>query len=302
MLWLIVAISAYFILAFVNLTDKYLLKGSIPNPKVFTFYVGVLGISCLAIIPFVKFYIPGIEQIIFSLLAGTFFICALFWLYKALRLFEVSRVLPAIGGLVPLFTFGLIYIFSFGKGKLSFSEGIAFLLLVCGSVFINFKKEKLFNLKSLKISIIAAFLFSLSFILTKYVYLSQPFWNGFIWMRIGGFLTAIIFLLFMPEIKEEIFKRRVSFKKKTIGLFLSNQVAGTGAFILQNWAIALVPLAYVAIINALQGFQYAFLFIFTVFLSLKFPKILKEEISKKIIFQKIVAIFLIGTGLAVLIL
>jgi len=35
---------------------------------------------------------------------------------------------------------------------------------------------------------------------------------------------------------------------------------------------------------------------------LKFPKILKEEISKKIIFQKIVAIFLIGTGLAVLIL
>ena len=68
----------------------------------------------------------------------------------------------------------------------------------------------------------------------------------------------------------------------------------------QNWAIFLAPLAFLAIINALQGVQYVFLLIFAVLLSLKFPQILKEEISREIIFQKVVAILLIGGGLVIL--
>jgi len=70
--------------------------------------------------------------------------------------------------------------------------------------------------------------------------------------------------------------------------------------VLQNWAVALAPLIYLAFINALQGVQYVFLLIFTAFLSLKLPQILKEEISRKIISQKIIAILLIGGGLAIL--
>jgi len=75
---------------------------------------------------------------------------------------------------------------------------------------------------------------------------------------------------------------------------------GAGASILQNWAIFLAPLVYVAIINALQGINYAFLLVFIIFLSLKFPQILKEEISKKILLQKIIAILLISAGLFLL--
>jgi len=40
--------------------------------------------------------------------------------------------------------------------------------------------------------------------------------------------------------------------------------------------------------------------IFAVLLSLKFPKILKEEVSREILLQKIVAILLIGGGLTLL--
>jgi hypothetical protein len=101
-------------------------------------------------------------------------------------------------------------------------------------------------------------------------------------------------------VKEEIFKKKVSFKKKTLGIFVSNQALGGGANILQNWAIALAPLSYVAFVNALQGIQHVFLLIFAVFLSFKFPHILKEEFSGKILFQKIFAILLIGVGLALL--
>ncbi|MCX6759090.1 MAG: hypothetical protein NT012_00755 [Candidatus Nealsonbacteria bacterium] len=298
MSWLIITISFYFILAIVFLVDKYLLTSSIPNPKVYTFYVGALGILVLVFAPFVGFYIPTIPQIILAFSAGAIYIYALFWFYKSLQLFEASRVVPAIGGLTPLFTFALIYLFSRGREILSFLEIIAFIFLILGSVLINLKKEKLINIKSLKFSVLTAFLLSLSFVLIKYVYLVQPFWNGFIWRSVGGFLMAICFFVFFPEIKKEIFiKRREKFPKKTAIIFLTNQTAGAGAALLQNWAIFLVPLAYMPFINALQGVQYVFLLIFAIILSFKLPKILKEEISREIIFQKVAAILLIGAGL-----
>lgn len=298
--WLLITISFYFILAVVFLVDKYLLTASIQSAKVYTFYVGILGILALALIPFVDFSIPTPSQIILALLAGAAYIYALFWFYKALSFFEASRIVPATSSLVPVFTFLLVYIFSQGKELLPLSEISPFILLILGSFLMVAEKEKFINLKSLKISVICAFFLSLSFVLLKYVYLVQPFWSGLIWTKIGGFLMALLFLIFTREIKEQIFQKKVGFKKKTMGIFLLNQVSGAGAGVLQNWAIALAPLAYVAVINALQGVQYVFLLIFTVLLSLKFPQILKEEISSKIIFQKIIAILLIGAGLAVI--
>lgn len=300
MTWLIVAITAYFILAIVSLVDKYLLVGPIPNPKIYTFYVGILGVLVLFLVPFVGFSVPQPSQIILSLLAGAIFIYGLFWFYKALRDFEASRVVPAIGGILPLFTLGLVYIFSAGKETLGYFKFFAFILLILGSILITYERSKKISFQSLRISAIAAFFLALSFVLTKYVYLAQPFWSGFIWIRIGGFLMAIFSFLLFKEIREEIFKKKVSFKKRTIGIFLSNQAMGAGAGILQNWAIFLAPLVYVAIINALQGIQYVFLLIFATLISLKFPKILKEEISRKLLLQKIIAILLIGGGLVLL--
>jgi drug/metabolite transporter (DMT)-like permease len=303
MLWLIVAISAYLILAIVFLVDKYLLVGPIPNPKVYTFYIGSLGIFVLILAPFVGFYIPEPSQVILSLLAGALFIYGIFWLNYALRLFEASRVIPAIGGILPIFSFLLIYIFSGGKEIFTIWEFLAFILLVFGSVLIVYEKAKISS-KSLRISTLAAFFLALSFVLAKYVYMTQPFWSGYIWIRIGGFLMAMSFL-FTPEVRRELGRTKINFPKKTAAIFLSNQAAGASANILQNWAVALAPLVCVPFINALQGIQYAFLLVFTVLLSLTQPLWakragLKEEISRKIIFQKIIAILIIGGGLALL--
>jgi len=134
--------------------------------------------------------------------------------------------------------------------------------------------------------------FALCFVLTKYVYLMLPFWTGFIWIRISAFLIALFFILF-KEVRKEIFSKKSSFSKKTSAFFLFNQGMGAGAFILQNWAIALAGLAYLSIISALQGVQYVFLFILTML-------ILKEGLSKKVILHKFFAIILIGIGLAFL--
>lgn len=299
MSWLLIAILAYLIFALVFLVDKYLLVGPIQNPKIYTFYAGIFRPLVLLLIPFIDFHIPNVPQIVLSFLAGGSFILALFWFYKGLQLFETSRIVPAIGGILPIFSFLLVHIFSQGKEILTPKEFFVFALLVLGSFLITYEKAKKISLGSLKISTIAAFFFALSFVFSKYVYLAQPFLSGFIWIALGGALTSLFFL-FAKEVREGFFKRVIPMQRKTAIIFFSNQILGAGANILQNFAIALAPLVYVSVINALGGTQYAFLLLFTVFLSLKFPKVLKEEISREIIFQKIIAILLIGGGLALL--
>lgn len=285
-LWLIIIILAYFLFALVSLADKYILIGP-PQAKTYAFYVGILGALVLLLIPFVGFSVPGLLEILFCLLAGALFIFSLLGLYQGLEHFEASRVIPAIGGFLPVFTLILTYFFSGELGKIS-----AFIPLVLGSVLISIEPGQKVSFGSLKISVITAFLFSLTFVLSKYVYTMQPFWNGFIWIRIGAFVTALFFI-FTKEIRKEILKKQFLFDKKTRTIFLTNQAVGGGAFVLQNWAISLAPLVYLSVINALQGIQYVFLFL----LALLF---LKEGLSKKIIAQKFFAILLIGIGLVIL--
>lgn len=193
-----------------------------------------------------------------------------------------------------------MYIFLGGEITLSSVEVISFLSLVLGSILIVIEKAKNIFGKSFIFSIGAAFYFAIYFVLAKFVYDSISFINGFVWIRLGTFLAALFFLFFR-EVRKNIFAlkpKELNFK--TTGIFIGNQIMGSLGAILQNWAVALAPLVFVAFVNSLQGVQYVFLLIFTIIFSFKFPKILKEEVSRKIIFQKIIAILLIGGGLVLL--
>lgn len=291
MSWLIVIILSYFLFAVVSLVDRYLLIGP-PNPKIYTFYVGVLGILALLLVPFVGFSVPGVYEIIFCLLVGAVYVFALFFLFSGLEQFEASRIIPGIGGFLPIFTLLLIYFFSEGRTVLNPLEILAFFFLVLGSVTISWQSSTKISFKSLGFSALIGLFLSLNFVLAKYVYLILPFWTGFIWIRVGTFLTSIFFL-FTKQVRKELFSGVSAFSKKTGAFFLFNQAIGASAFILQNWAIALAGLVYLSVINALQGIQYVFLF----FLTLLF---LKEGLSKKVILQKITAILFIGIGLIIL--
>lgn len=303
MLWLVVTILAYFILALAFLVDKYLLVSSIPNPKVYVFYAGALGGLALFLIPFVGFSVPLPNQIILSLLAGAFFLIGIYWFYKTLQKHEASRVIPAIGGMTPIFSFLAVFISSQGKETLSSFDFLALIFLVVGTVLITFENGKGITLKSLSGSFVSAFFLSISFVLIKHVYLVMAFWPGFIWTKIGSFLAAICFFIFFSEVRREVLSgKKESVPRKTSVIFLSNQAMGGLANVMQNWALFLAPLAFVSVINALQGVQYVFLLCLIIFISFFFPALakkggLKEYMSKPVLFQKVAAIILIGIGL-----
>jgi drug/metabolite transporter (DMT)-like permease len=302
MLWLILTIFAYLLLAISALADEALLTGKLLKPKVFAFYVGILSILFVVLIPF-GFLVPDIEIIALALLSGFLFIFALLSLYESLRLFEVSRVIPAIGGIMPIFTLGLTFLFIENSIQ-SFNLKIilSFLLLLLGSILITYSNKKAFFSKSFFLSILTAFLFSLSFFTAKLVYLELDFLPAFIWIKFGSFLTGL-FLLSSKEVRKEILKKRKKSlvkRKKTALIFFIGQSLGGLALILQNIAIYLVPPLFLAFVNALEGIRYVFLLILVWIFYSKMPNFLEERPTKAKIIQKVFSIFLIIIGILLL--
>ncbi|MAF20446.1 MAG: hypothetical protein CMI55_02065 [Parcubacteria group bacterium] len=299
--WLLIAISAHFLFALVFIIDKFLLSHTRVRPRALAFYVGILGGAALLLIPF-GFVIPSVSQIIISLITGILFIFAILCFYKSVQFGEVSRIAPIIGGAISLFTLVLTYFFL--EERLAVSQLIAFFLLVSGGVIMIWPRKKsclkggkVPLIKRLPLAILAALFFAGSYVLTKFVFMEQPFISGFVWIRMGGILGAVL-LIFWPGGRQEIFKVSKSIKAKTGGLVIFSKSLSAGAFILLNYAIYL---GSVALVNALQGIQYVFLLVIALFLSRKFPQIIKEQISDTIIIQKIIAILLIGLGLGFLV-
>jgi len=304
MSWAFVAIVAYFINAVNSVIDKLLLDKNIPNPIAYTFYVGLFSIFVLVFAPFSLVW-PGFGQLMLSFLVGAVFLFALLAFFIALSKDEVSRIAPIVGAFTPIFVFILSFLF-LGE-RLFWHQITAFIFLFAGGILILARRKehhlhnnsafKKYSLQKIEISLLAAFLFALFYVLTKFVFLGQPFVSTFVWTRVGSFLTA--FLLILPK----GFRRAVFHTTKNVGvrgggLFIFNKfLAGIG-FILLNYAISL---GSVTLVNALQGIQYvSILFLAGIIVRIS-PGAIKEEVHHwKCFLQKITAVFLIGIGLVIL--
>jgi drug/metabolite transporter (DMT)-like permease len=297
MLWLLIIILAYFFLAVSSFGDKLYLKGK-EKPKNYVFYVGLLSGLIVLIVPFIDFAFPSLNILLWAFLEGIVYIAALYALYYALDKFEVSIIIPALGGIQPIFIFLLSIVF-FQIKEISIKSIIALIILIIGTFLISLDKGRK-NLKSkeLLFAIIPGFLFALDFILTKQVFNTQPFLQGLVFMRLFSFMAVLVFL-FDKKFRESIFKKKAASKKM---IFLGAQASGAIGILLQSYAISLVPILYLATLNALKGIQYVFLLILTFIISTFYSKVLKESFNKKSLITKIISIIFIVLGIALLVL
>ena len=319
MTWITLSVVSYLLLALVNLGDKFVIDKILGDSRVYAFMVAILGSILIIIAPwFLKW--PGLFLFLINILAGAFFIFALWTMYEALKKGEASRVVVVVGSIVPVFT--LIFSLILFKERFSLSQWLGIFFLLAGmlqmSLIVSRRKKwstftkrtwSVFSGKYKKrwilLSIASAWFYAIFFISSKYAYSQQEFLSAFIWTRLGGLSLALIFLI-DPSSRKAIlksFKTKKKFKnplklkkekKPQKFLVVLNQALGALAAFLQNYAIYLGP---VAIINALQGVQYAFLLLLGIFFSIFFPKILKEDISRAVLIRKGRAILLVGIGL-----
>lgn len=320
-MWLALAISSYFINAGIYVADKFLLSKKIHSSITYAFFVGIWSIFNIALLVFDP-WLPGLRELLVDLLAGILFLVTLIFWYKALHQSEATRVVPIVGALIPIFSFLFSYIFL--GYSLTERQLLSFIILIIGGILISVKYTRFWMLKEvwrkfrsifgdilgpiharyrptrrlIINSVTSALFFALYYVLIKYIYLHQPFIGGFVWSRLGTFI-GVMFLLFVPDWRRLIIKHQKGVKTpKNLIFFLSIRILAALAFIMLNWAISLGD---VALVNSLQGVQYVFLMLLVLFLSTKFPKILKEELGGGVLLQKIIGVVLISLGLYMLI-
>lgn len=299
--WITAVIIGQFLNALSFVLDKVLLTKSIKNAYAFTFYIGLLGLLIVIAIPFVDFQVPEMSLLLIDLIAGAAFSLALLFFFFALQGAETSRVVPFIGGGIPVFT--LVFELLFLDFQLNSTQLLAFAVLVFGTVIIALDDKKdggkteshsHLSMKMIWVcAVLAALSFAISFGTTKIAFNTQPFFSAFIWSRIGAFALPAVFL-FSKNLRSEIVKAARIFREKSGLLYLGAQGFGAAGFVFVNYAISL---ASVSLVNAMQGVQYAFLLIMAVIGTLKYPNLLKESMSKRGLVMKIIATVIIGIGL-----
>ena len=298
LLWLPVVILSYLFFGLASFGDKLVLSHS-QSPKLYTFYVGCLGLLSVCLIPFVGFYLPDQASFFWINLTSLTFVAGLYGYYYTVDKFDVSRVVSISGSVQPVFILLLSWIFWNAK-VIQFNNLIAFILLLIATIIISFEKGLALNKRLIVLSLFTSFIVALSLVFMKVVFLHQEFFQGIIWIGIFNFLFVLIFF-FNANFRDEFFIKKSAFDKKTLLLVGGAQIFGGLAGFLYNYAIFLVPVASLAILNALRGVQYVFIFLTTLFFSVFYPAIFKEKISKQIIIQRSISLVLIALALAMLI-
>lgn len=296
--WLYIGLIAYFLNAISFVIAKIMLTDLIPNPWVYTFFVSFLGIIVAVLLPF-SFFAPSLAVVLAALASGITYTFALLVFYKLLYKEEASQVVPLTGGMTPIFVFAMAF-FALGE-LLSTNQIIGFILIVVGGFIVSHEeslKERVAHMgvKLFWGAVLSAVLFAASQVLVKFVFNNDTFINGFMWRGFGAVLGASL-LLIPRKPRKAIFGSFKPSNVKTGFIFVAGQVAAALSFVLVNYAFSLGP---VSLVNALSGIQYAFLFGFIVFLSKKYPKLLKEPLKPGIVRQKIWSIVLITAGVAAL--
>jgi drug/metabolite transporter (DMT)-like permease len=294
MTWLFFAILPPALYGITNFIDKFLVENTIEDPLVVTifggFINGLLGVIVLTLKGFAPISLP---QVCLLLLAGVFLTFYIIPYFKALAIDDASRVIPLFQ-IASIFVLVLSYIF-LGERLNSF-ELLGLIFIIMGGFILGTEKIEsgIFKpRKSLYFMIISSLFYAITSIIFKFVVTKNDFWLTFGYESLGLGLGAFILLLWRPH-RHRFIKELKIVTRKTWGVLLINEFFNTCAQFSTAYALLLASASLVAL---LEGSQPFFVLIYGLILSLWFPHIVKEDITKTTLIIKIICIILLFIGI-----
>ena len=122
---------AYLFNAFSVLTNKFLLNKVIPDPLIYIFYISLFSFLAVLALPFTK--IPTLQVLILASSSTLLWTLGAYLMFKALKIGQVSRVIPIIGTLIPL----ILLLFASETNAISSVQVWAVLVLIAGMIFLT---------------------------------------------------------------------------------------------------------------------------------------------------------------------
>ncbi len=310
MAWLILATIGQFLNAVVAILDKYIVSDknneALLRPFVYAFYSCLLtgawvAVYLLGFIPFPDtFNVPTYENVehptlnvlALSILAAYTFFMALVSMYDALRQADASDVMPVIGAVAGLASFGMNYYFLDGRLSQNFIIGVV--LLSFGTLLVSRTR---FDYRIALITLHSGMFFALHYITMKGLFTETTFDNGFFWSRMA-FVGFALSLLMVPAYLDKIKDQTKSTTKRSGVLILFNKIlAGIAAFLL----LKATDWGDVTVVQALDGLKYVFIIVLGLIFMRWLPKGATDEIFDiGIIMRKVMYIVLITGGFVVL--
>jgi drug/metabolite transporter (DMT)-like permease len=308
MTWILLATAGQFLNAIVAIVDKYIVTDEkiLPRPFVYAFYSCLItsfwiviylfgfipGLADLGAPSFTNVQSPSIQVVGMSFLAAYTFFMALVSMYDALKHADASDVMPVIGAISALASFGMAYLFLGIQLSPNFIWGIA--LLITGTLLVS----QLQFTKSIALHTVhSGIFFSLHYISMKGLFQETSFDDGFFWSRIGFVLFALSLLL-VPSYFTKITQQSKKVTRKGGVLVLAAKVlAGVAAFML----LKATDLGDVTVVQALDGLKYVFIIIFSLLFGRYLPKTAGENANDaRTIVRKALYIAIISIGFVIL--
>lgn len=288
-MWVIFSILAALIWAVVNTVDKYILTKWIRTPLVPVIIVGLIGLVASVVVYFVYGFAPLSNLNVFlALVAGIFYILMTVFYFKALKIGEVSKVVPLFY-LSPLFILIFAGVF-LGEIFTPLKYGGIFLLTIGAILISSDNPLKIRPTKAFWWMLLATISIAINALLTKHLLNFADYWTIFAWTRIGAIIGMIpIAYLYLPELIATVKEHG----KRVVVVISTNETLNLLGVLFITIATSI---GYVTLVNALSSVQPFFVLLFAVLLSIFYPSILKEELSKSIISLKILAIVLMFIG------
>lgn len=305
MSWLTLTIIAQIINSIVALLDKYLVTSKkISTPLLYVFYTGVL--TCFGILIYIPaLFISNISLPRFSnitllspslfvllLIAGLSQLIALWALFSSLKKNDASDVVPVIGSLSAIFALGIGHLFLNVNLPPHFAIGFGFLTF--GTLLIS---KLRFDKKTILLTLLGGFGFALYGIFLKEILIKNSFDTGFFWISIMVTLLSLG-LLFSKKIRETFHSQRKEKHIKVTGIIvlLNKILAGIAGVLL----IKAIEIGEVSLVSALGGLQFVFLFFLAIVIGPLTPFDFGENITRKDLYSKLIAISIIVIGFILL--
>ena len=286
------ALLAYFFNGVAVLIDKFLLTAKIKDPLAYIFYISLFSFLLVLLLPLT--HVPNLTVFIVASVSTVIWTSGLYFMYKALQVGLVSRVIPVIGVLIPVF----LAVEAILTKSITQTELMAIIILILGLILLTiFEWRGHIKRHEVQYELLSALLFAISYVVLRQAFLMDSFPTVLIWSRIILMPLALVILL-IPKTRKIVLVKdegpNFSLKSKEGALFMFGQAAGGSSELLITFSVSL---ATPALVNSLQGSQYLFLFVAGLFLSKKFPEIFKEEHTPLKTSLKVAGIACIGAGL-----
>lgn len=308
MSWVFLATAGQLLNAVVAFLDKFIVtdEHALPRPFVYAFYSCLLtggwaviyfigyipGLSALGVPTFNNVESPTIQVVGMSFLAAYTFFMALVSMYEALKRAEAVNVMPVIGAISALSTFGLSHLLLATPFTHNFMWGVVVLslgtLLVAQAIP---QRNIILNIAH------SGVFFALHFIAMKGLFMETSFDDGFFWSRVS-FVVFALSLLMVPSYFEKVFAQSKKTTKKTgVLVVLTKILAGIAAFML----LKATDWGDVAVVQALDGLKFVFILGITIALGSVLPDaVVKHEARPREVLRRVLYVAVIAVGYFIL--